>query len=240
MRCDGQIYADAGPPPANLESLFPVWNDASTWNLAPLASITRFVFHSTSDTEHRYNVVRHLFAGWLQDDWKVSRRLTLNLGARYDFDTNAHSEKLRFLPWLPGNLPHEKDNLAPRLGMNFRLNDRTVLRGGYGLFFAFSPNDGVQQTIGYLHRFEGQYSNDGRADFTTLRDGYWGWFNAAISSWRPAVRIVRSRRKSTILGGRPLTATRCRLEFSGNLPTISHSRPITFSPAAGARKALLT
>ena len=43
LRCDGVIQADTAAPPANLESLFPVWNDASTWNLAPLASITRWV-----------------------------------------------------------------------------------------------------------------------------------------------------------------------------------------------------
>ena len=58
---------------------------------------------------------------------------------RYDLDTNAHTEKLEFLPWLPGNLPHDNNNVAPRIGVNFRLNDRTVLRGGYGLFFAFAP-----------------------------------------------------------------------------------------------------
>ena len=178
LRCDGVIVADTAAPPANLESLFPVWNDASTWNLAPLASITRWVFHSLSDTEHRYNVVRHLFAGWVQDDWKLGQRVTLNLGVRYDWDSNAHSEKLRFLPWLPGNLPRENHNFAPRLGLNYRLNDKTVLRGGYGLFFAFAPNDGVQQTLGYLHRFENQIFNyDGRSDFTTLRDGFFGWFN---------------------------------------------------------------
>ncbi|PYR98899.1 MAG: hypothetical protein DMG16_19745 [Acidobacteria bacterium] len=219
LRCDGQIYADAGPPPANLESLFPVWNDASTWNLAPLASITRFVFHSTSDTEHRYNVVRHLFAGWLQDDWKVSKRLTLNLGARYDFDNNAHSEKLRFLPWLPGNLPHEKDNLAPRLGMNFRLNDRTVLRGGYGLFFAFSPNDGVQQTIGYLHRFEGQYSNDGRADFTTLRDGFWGWFNGPKPSFQDSLQRACDIKLEAGCSYRSLTQ---EIDYPGRKTSYSH------------------
>ncbi len=219
LRCDGQIYADAGPPPANLESLFPVWNDASTWNLAPLASITRFVFHSTSDTEHRYNVVRHLFAGWLQDDWKASRRLTLNLGARYDFDTNAHSEKLRFLPWLPGDLPHEKDNLAPRLGMNFRLNDRTVLRGGYGLFFAFSPNDGVQQTIGYLHRFEGQYSNDGRPDFTTLRDGYWGWFNGGKPSFQDSLQHACDIKLEAGCSYRSLTQ---EIDYPGRKTSYSH------------------
>jgi len=180
-RCMGEIDARNGPVPANLESLFPVWNDASTWNLAPLAPITRWVFHTVSDTEHVYEIVRNIFAGWVQDDWKASDRLTLNLGLRYDVDSNAHSEKVRFLPWLPGDLPHDTNNVAPRLGVNYSLNDRTVLRGGYGLFFAFSPNDGVQQTEGYLHRFEHQVFNDGRADFVpnwfgrgATPEGEWG------------------------------------------------------------------
>jgi hypothetical protein len=188
LRCDGVIQADTATPPANLESLFPVWNDASTWNLAPLASITRWVYHSLSDTEHRYGIVRHLFAGWIQDDWKVRQNITVNLGVRYDLDSNPHSAKVRFLPWLPGNLPREKDNFAPRLGMNFALNNRTVLRGGYGLFYAFAPNDGVQQTEGYLHRFENQLFYDGRANFTTLRDGYWGWFNGPKPSFEQSLQ----------------------------------------------------
>src|SRR5881296_514354 len=188
LRCNGEIWANTAAPPANLESLFPVWNDASTWNLAPLASITRWAYHSLSDTEHRYEIVRHLFAGWLQDDWKVRQRLTLNLGIRYDFDTNTNSATVRFLPWLPGNLPREKTNFAPRFGINLGLNDRTVIRGGYGLFYAFAPNDGVQQTEGYLHRFENQIFYDGRSNFTTLRDGYWGWFDGPKPSFEQSLQ----------------------------------------------------
>ena len=185
LRCMGVIDARGGPVPANLEALFPVWNDASTWNLAPLAPITTKVFHSLSDTkfggEHRYAIVRHVFGGWVQDDWKVADRLTLNLGVRYDFDTNGHSEKLRFLPWLPGDLPRDKNNVAPRLGVNYQLTDRTALRGGYGLFFAFAPNDAVQQSMGYTVRFENEIVNDGRPDFVPnwfgpgpSPEGQWG------------------------------------------------------------------
>ncbi len=188
LRCNGVIDATASPVPANIASLFPVWNDASTWNTAPLAPITRWVFHSLSDTEHQYAIVRNLFAGWVQDDWKVGDNLSLNLGVRYDLDTNAHSEKARFLPWLPGNLPHDTNNLAPRLGTSYSLNDRTALRGGYGLFFAFAPNDGVQQTEGYRHRFENQILNNGRADFTTVRDGFYGWFNGPKPSFEDSLR----------------------------------------------------
>ena len=39
--CMGTIDAQNGPIPANIEDLFPVWNDVSTWNLAALSPITR-------------------------------------------------------------------------------------------------------------------------------------------------------------------------------------------------------
>ncbi len=52
---------------------------------------------------------------------------------------------------------------------------------GTGLFFAFAPNDGVQQTNGYVHRFENQIFPDGRSDFVpnwfgrgATPEGEWG------------------------------------------------------------------
>ena len=173
LRCTGTIDATGGAVPANLEALFPVWNDSATWNLQPLTPITRFVQHSLTNTEHTYDVTRHLLSGWVQDDWRMGDRLTLNLGVRYDWDSNANNERLEFRPWLPGDLGRANANFAPRLGFNYLLNERTTLRGGYGLFFAFQPNDGVQQSKGYLcsvevnycARFENQIFPDGRADF---------------------------------------------------------------------------
>ena len=189
LRCTGTIDALGGTPPANFASLFPVWNDSSTWNLQPLLPITRFVQHSLTNTEHTYDVTRHLVSGWVQDDWQASDRLTLNLGVRWDWDSNGNSERLEFRPWLSGDGLRANYNFAPRIGANVRLNDETVLRGGYGLFFAFQPNDGVQQSKGYLcsveanycARFENQIFPDGRADFVpnwfgpgASRDGEWG------------------------------------------------------------------
>jgi hypothetical protein len=176
FQCMGLIDARGGPVPANVESLFPVWNDPSTWNLAPLSPITRWVFHGVSDAGHTYVFTRHVFAAWMQDDWRVGDRLTLNLGVRYDVDSNGHGEKIRFLPWLPGDLPRDTNNVAPRVGLNYRVDDRTVLRGGYGLFFTFAPNDGVHQTLGYLNRFEYQVFNDGRPDFVP------NWFGSGSSA----------------------------------------------------------
>ena len=223
-RCMGDIDARVGAIPANIEALFPVWNDASTWNLQPLSSITRQVFHSISDTNHRYHIVRHNFGAWYQDDWRMSDRLTLNLGARYDWDNNAHSEKLEFRPFLPGNLPHDNNNLAPRIGANFRLDDRTVLRGGYGLFFAFSPNDGVQQSYSMVHRFEYQLMNDRRSDFLPnwfstgpSGDGQWG---GPIPSWDVSLPLA-----CDLNGNRPGCTQRAinqEINYPGRQTSYSH------------------
>ena len=180
-------------------------------------------------------------------------RLTLNLGVRYDWDSNAHSEKLELRPFLPGNQPHDNNNVAPRMGVNFRLNDRTVLRGGYGLFFAFSPNDGVQQSYSMVHRFEYQIANNGRPDFVPnwfgpgaeRRRRVWrteaelGGISGAgvrLSTTCPAVSGVRSPRKSTTPAAGRHTATRPRSESSTSLATRCRSRRTTCTRRDASRR----
>jgi outer membrane receptor protein involved in Fe transport len=101
--------------PGQLQAMFPVWDDASTWNLAPLYPASQ-VFYAISDTNHRYDIKRHLFAGWLQDDWKMGGNLTLNLGARYDWDDNTYGEKLKLMMMRGGGTlmggESQKDGVA--------------------------------------------------------------------------------------------------------------------------------
>ncbi|HEY3160364.1 MAG TPA: TonB-dependent receptor [Vicinamibacterales bacterium] len=163
--CFPQLLARNSPPPANIEALAPVWDDLSTWNLAPLSPIVTQVRQAVSKTKFRRYAPQNMAAAWLQDDWKVTSRLTLNLGVRWDLQTGANSEKVTLLPWLPGDLPYDWNNVAPRLGFALGLNDRTVLRGGYGQFYTQAVTDGAHQTAIYTVATITEIRNDGRPDF---------------------------------------------------------------------------
>ena len=103
------------------------------------------------------------YGTYLQDDFRVSQKLTFNLGFRYEyeqglqektnnltvgFDRNAVSPLV--IPGLslkggliyagvngnPTQQTPEASKYAPRVGFAFSLNDKTVIRGGYGIFWA--------------------------------------------------------------------------------------------------------
>lgn len=127
-----------------------------------------------------YSFQGDYYAGFIQDDWKITSRLTLNLGLRYELQPNVTERYNRSVrgfdlttpnpiedaaranyaqnpvPQLPvdqfrvlggqifatpenrgnGGLI-EKTMFVPRVGLAYRLGDRTVIRAGYGLFRSF-------------------------------------------------------------------------------------------------------
>ena len=91
---------------------------------------------------------------YLVDDWQVTPRLTLNLGLRWEPTTpvSDHSGEVtnfdfaigKPIPMTAGQkfYPNDRNNLAPRISFAFRpfKNDRTVIRGGYGLYYNSTMN----------------------------------------------------------------------------------------------------
>jgi outer membrane receptor protein involved in Fe transport len=82
------------------------------------------------------------FAGFVQDDWRVNPQLTLNLGLRYELDTDvkniSRTSQLNplILPFLHGKRGRDTNNFGPRLGFNYSTHDRrTSIHGGYGIYY---------------------------------------------------------------------------------------------------------
>jgi carboxypeptidase family protein/TonB-dependent receptor-like protein len=105
---------------------------------------------------------KHYFGWYLQDDWKATKNLTLNLGVRYDIQlapTERHNRQAYFVPNqvnpissfasggpyygqlvynTPGNryfYQNSYTNFSPRLGFSYMATKKLAARGGFALFF---------------------------------------------------------------------------------------------------------
>jgi hypothetical protein len=105
-----------------------------------------------------------MLAGFAEDDWKITRKLTLNLGLRYDFATPAlegQNRMANFDPTGTGSLVFakggsledrslvqvNKKNFGPRVGFAYSLDSKTVIRGGYGIYYSLFERIGSEDQL---------------------------------------------------------------------------------------------
>ncbi|MBL8227574.1 MAG: TonB-dependent receptor [Bryobacterales bacterium] len=157
-----------------------------------LGYVNQFQFRET-DVLDRYN---YYLATFVQDDWKVTRDLTLNIGLRWEIDTPLMDKNnrmnsfdlfqmnpvsgtpgvVKFLGvngWRTSAYDTDWNNFGPRFGFAWKPkgSESMVVRGGYGIFFG-GPDIGVNgQSLGF-ERSASQVSPDnGVTPVFVLRNG---------------------------------------------------------------------
>ncbi len=150
-------------------------------------------------------------AGYVQDDFKVTPKLTLNLGFRYDYEQpaverfnrqnrgfaldqssplaaavrNAATADCPACPNLTGGLlfagvgglpegafEPDRDNFQPRVGVAYQWNEKTIIRGGYGLYYFPSAEYGGASGFSVITPFSGTLTGGGANQFIPRADAF--------------------------------------------------------------------
>ena len=133
-------------------------------------------------------VSNHLFGGYVQDDWRPTHNLTVNLGIRYEIQTpftSRHNQGSIFNPnalnplsyaanepllgalqfLAPGNryiYNLNYKNIAPRIGFSYQAIPKAVVHAGYGIFYPEAvSSSGSMDTDGFTATTNANLSLDG-------------------------------------------------------------------------------
>jgi hypothetical protein len=161
------------------------------------------------------------WAGYVQDDWKVTQKLSLNLGLRYDYEQppverfNRQNRGFAFDQASPlaaaarnaagsANCPScanltggllfagvggqpdaafdpDRNNFQPRVGVAYQWNEKTVIRGGYGLFYFPSAEYGGASGFSVITPFSGTLTGGGANAFIPRADAFSNPFPSGLT-----------------------------------------------------------
>jgi hypothetical protein len=145
---------------------------------------------STISTLTYFGNRQQTYGGFIQDDYQVSRTLTLNLGVRYDYTTpitEAHNQQSNF-DFATGQLivagqngasaglvKADKNDFAPRVGFAWNPFKNTVIRSGYGRFFSYQEirtGDPLQLAYNLPFFYQPTFISDGVTPILTVSKGF--------------------------------------------------------------------
>jgi hypothetical protein len=173
-------------------------------------------YATTYEIEIEPATTSYQYAGFAQDNWKITPKLTLNLGLRYDVSL-PRTERFNRMNWFDPNVvnplnggklsytdpitgqnvtrqlmggevfasPQTRTNwvtdwkdIQPRFGFAYQFDSKTVVRGGYGIYYSQSRN-GANGLLSYGSQGFNQYTtavttyqNDGATPYLHLDNPY--------------------------------------------------------------------
>ncbi len=151
-----------------------------------------FPYTGEVDTTTKLYLHVNYYAGYIQDDYRVTDKLTVNMGLRYEYETGIKEDKNRLVIGLgttanplftnvtgvntSGVVQYAGQNgisaccrpleykFGPRLGAAYQLNTQTTIRGGFGIFYApIQFRDDPGLALGYTQATPYVASNNGYA-----------------------------------------------------------------------------
>ncbi|MEO6538398.1 MAG: TonB-dependent receptor [Ferruginibacter sp.] len=72
-----------------------------------------------------FGTTQNVFNVYAEDNIEVNKKLNVSIGLRYDYDNLSKA----------GGTKGDKNNISPRLGFNFKIDESNIIRGGYGVFY---------------------------------------------------------------------------------------------------------
>ncbi|HXN24732.1 MAG TPA: carboxypeptidase regulatory-like domain-containing protein [Candidatus Dormibacteraeota bacterium] len=209
-----------------LETAAPADSSGKSGNA--FASFMLGALHSGGFTVPSTGMLRFPYhAVFAQDDWKMTPRLTMNIGLRYEVNIGAFEKHdrmsyfdpslpnpaadgypgaLRFLGFGPGregrrNLWNNAAGWGPRIGLAYQVTPKTVVRAGFGIFYASEKAPGLTPSnVGFTSSPSWGSADSGITPAFYWDQGFPAWkappfinpgFNAGFGvSWWPAAEIA--------------------------------------------------
>lgn len=141
-------------------------------------------------------IMQRVYSWYVQDDWKVSRTLTLNVGLRYELPMPWVEEFDRQSNFVLDSGPcslqlvtvadagrcgvgrglyrTDRNNFAPRVGLAWQASGKTVIRSGFGVFYGRDEGIGIQRRLPNNPPFvkSARFLGDQTTPAFLLRDGF--------------------------------------------------------------------